>query len=77
MGLQPSKLQKLVIFGIYLPKGVYPLKQFLQNLAWGRVSHVPIITLIFTFVAAKIIGRDPGDGGCIPLEKMWGITYAI
>ena len=28
--------------------------QFLQNLAWGRVSHVPTIMPTFTFVALKM-----------------------
>ena len=54
VGLQSEKSLKLVIFGIYLPKGVYPLHQFfIQNLAWGRDSQVPTIMLTFTFVALK------------------------
>ena len=36
-------------------KGVYPLKQLLQNLASGRVSQEPTITPTFTIVALKII----------------------
>jgi len=35
VGLEPPKSSKLVIFHINLQKRVYPLKQFLQNLAWG------------------------------------------
>ena len=35
MGLEPPKSSKLVTFHINLPKRVYPLKQFLQNLAWA------------------------------------------
>ena len=34
MGLEPTKSQKLVIFGIYLTKRVYPLKQFKKKLSW-------------------------------------------
>ena len=51
VGLEPSKSQKLVICGIYWPKWVYPLKQFLQNLAWGRVPQVPTVVRTFTIVA--------------------------
>jgi len=36
VGLEPPKSSKLVTFHINLPKRVYPLKQFLQNLAWGE-----------------------------------------
>jgi len=50
-----KKSLKLLIFGIYFClKGVYPLNQVLENLAWGRVSQVPTITLTFTFVALKM-----------------------
>ena len=34
--LQVPKLPKLLIFGINLPKGVYPINRFLQYLAQGR-----------------------------------------
>ena len=51
-GLAAQKIA--IIFGIYLPQRVYPLHQFLQNLAWGRVFQVPTITLTFTFVALKM-----------------------
>jgi len=55
VGLQPEKSLKLVIFGIYFPqRGISPSPIFLQNLAWGRVSQVPTITLTFTFVALKM-----------------------
>ena len=51
VGLQASKL---VIFGINLShRGISPYEFFLQNLAWERVSHVPMITLTFDFVALK------------------------
>jgi len=53
-GLKPPKSQKLVIFGIYFPQRGIALIQFLQNLAWGRVSHVPTIMPTFTFVALKM-----------------------
>ena len=53
-GMQPEKSLKLVILVYICPKGVYPLHQFLQNLAWGRVSQVHTITLTFTFVALKM-----------------------
>ena len=34
------------------PKGVYPLNQFLPNLAWGRASEVRTITPNFTVLAS-------------------------
>jgi len=36
------------------PKGYIPLINFYKNLAWGRDSQVPTITLTFTFVALKM-----------------------
>jgi len=54
-GLTAIKIAKIGNFGyIFATKGIYPLQQFLQNLAWGSDSHVPTVTLTFAFVALKM-----------------------
>jgi len=41
------------------PKGVYPLKQFLQNFAWGRKPQDRILVPNFTVVALKVWPYGP------------------
>jgi len=53
VGLRPKKSPKMVIFGINF-QGVYPLKSFLQNFAWGREPQDRIRMPNFTVVALKM-----------------------
>jgi len=43
----------MVIFGINFPQNEYPLKRFLQNFAWGRVSMDRTVVPNSTAVALK------------------------
>jgi len=54
VGLRPKKSPKMVIFGINHPKGVYPLKLFLQNFAWVMEPQDRTCMQNFTVVALKM-----------------------
>jgi len=55
----PPNCQNWYFLVLICPKGVYPLKPFLQNLAWGRESQVPTLTPNFTIVALKMYTCSP------------------
>ena len=49
-------------FLVYIfPKGVYPLKRFLQNLAWGSDSQARTLLSSLTIVTIKIWAHSPQD----------------
>jgi len=51
-GLRAPEIVKIGNFSYkFAKKRVYPLKQFLQNLAWGRESQVRTLTPNFTALA--------------------------
>ena len=82
VGLRPKKSPKMLICGIHFPKGVYLLRQFLQNFAWGKGAsasgphpHAKFHRCSFKTVAVRhqkspkmvIFGKN------LPLgDKFWG-----
>jgi len=84
-GPTAPKIAKIGIFGINLPKRVYPLMRFLQNLAWGRESQVSIVIPNFTILALKkcglttaIIAKNRNFWHKFaPVEKFWGSTEKV
>ena len=81
----PPNCQNWYFLVLICPKGVYPLKPFLQNLAWGRESQVPTLTPNFTIVALKMYTCSPQNlqknvnfwYKFAPKEKFWGFTDKV
>jgi len=74
VGLHVRKSPKLVIFGITLPQSVnvcLALKQFLQNLAWGRYSQARTLMQNLTIVTFKMWAYSPKN----PKLVIFGINF--
>ena len=82
VGLQPPKSPKLVFLVYICPKGVYPLKRFLQSLAWWRESQVRIVIPNFTVLALKMWAysrknRENFAYKFAIVSKFWGSTEKV
>ena len=54
VGLSAPNRKKMLICGIHLFQGVYSLRRFLQNFAWGREPQDRTIVRNFNVVALKL-----------------------